>query len=340
MQPSPSSPLERLKFDPACPRAWKSSGELVIGFTDCETSKPILISSFQKEISTWLGLLDGSRNLDDLLLTGSAMGLAHSQLRELLTELIAAGHVFPVENVPLVGKSPHLATNLRCDARLLGISAHELIRKRKSLQVLVEGSGQAAFGLVNALTEIQATVGWRPMNRARIRAEEVPRDLNANDFVNQKWSQFSKPIANPQLVFSMNESHDFVELENSYSDAIVIPVTVHSRRIAIGPILGAMNSECATCLHERRRSNDTDWALLTVQALHQKRALPIVSERWLSSLLNLCVNIAVEFADTAQILDLTKSSLELTPPNPVWQSRNWKGNDTYACKHHKTFQNA
>lgn len=340
MQPTPSPQFERLKFDPACPRAWKSSGELVIGFTDCETSKPILISCYQKEISTWLGLLDGSRNLDDLLLTGSAMGLAHSQLRELLGELIAAGHVFGIENVPLVGKSPHLATNLRCDARLLGISAQELIQKRKSLQVLVEGSGQAAFGLVNALTETQATVGWRPMNRARIRAEEVPRDLNANDFINQRWSQFAKPIATPHLVFAMNETHDFVELENTYSDSIVIPITVHSRRIAVGPILGAKNSECATCLHERLRSNDADWALLTVQALHQKRALPILSERWLFSLLTLCVNIAIEFADTARILDLTRSSLEITPPNPVWQSRNWKGAENDSCKHQKSFQSA
>ncbi len=339
MSNSPAAPFERLKFDPSCPRAWKSNGELVIGFTDSKNSKPILISSHQQEISTWIGLLDGSRNLDDLLLTGSAMGLAHSWLRALLSELIDAGHVFSVENVPLSGKSPHLATNLRCDARLIGISAHKLITKRQALRVLIEGSGQAAFALVNALSEVQLSVGWRPMNSQRIRAEEVPRDLIANDFVNQKWSQCTRPINSPRLVFAMNESHDFVELENSYPGAIVVPITVHSRRMAIGPILGAVNSLCASCLHDLRKQNDFDWALLTVQALHQKRALPILSERWLSSLLSLCVNIAVEFADTDQVLDLTKSSLELSPPNPVWQSRGWNIS-SLTCEHTKSFQSA
>jgi hypothetical protein len=101
MSQNPAGAFERLKFDPSCPRAWKSTGELVIGFTDCANSKPILISIHQREISTWLGLLDGSRNLEDLLLTGSAMGLSHTQLRELITELVSAGHVYSVENVPL-----------------------------------------------------------------------------------------------------------------------------------------------------------------------------------------------------------------------------------------------
>ncbi len=334
------SSLERLKFDPACPRAWKSTGELVIGFTDSANSKPILISTNQREISTWIGLLDGSRNLDDLLLTGSAMGLSHSQLRELIAQLISIGHVYSVENVPLSGNSPHLATNLRCDARLIGVTAQNLITKRQSLTVLVEGSGQAAFGLVNALSEVQVNVGWRPMNTSRIRAEEIPRDLVTNDYVNQKWSQCAKPVNSPRLVFSLNESHDFVELENSYANAIVIPVTVHSRRVAIGPILGAINSTCASCLHDLRKQNDSDWALLTVQALHQKRALPILSERWLTSLLSLCVNIAVEFADTNQVLDLTQSSLELAPPNPIWQIRKWKGSNQKDCDHSKSFQNA
>ncbi len=340
MSPNPAGAFERLKFDPSCPRAWKSTGELVIGFTDCANSKPILISIHQREISTWLGLLDGSRNLEDLLLTGSAMGLSHTQLRELITELVSAGHVYSVENVPLRGKSPHLAVNLRCDARLIGISAHKLITKRQSLRVLVEGSGQAAFGLVNALSEVQLNVGWRPMNSQRIRAEEIPKELFSDNFVNQKWSQFSKPIPTPRLVFAMNESHDFVELENTYANAIVVPITVHSRRMAIGPILGAVNSSCASCLHDLRKANDGDWALLTVQALHQKRALPILSERWLASLLSLCVNIAVEFADTDEFLDLTSSSLELAPPNPVWQSRTWELNSASSCDHSKSFQNA
>lgn len=340
MEPSLLSISERLKFDPACPRAWKSNGDLVIGFTDCETSKPILISQYQKEIGVWIGLLDGSRNLDDLLLTGSAMGLSHTQLRELLSEFIAAGHVYAVENVPVPSKSPHLATNLRCDARLAGISAQQLLQKRKSLQVLVEGSGQAAFSLVSALSDVQLTVGWRPMNRCRIRAEEVPRNLDVNEFVNQKWSQVAKPLPNPNVVFSLNESHDFLELESSYSDALVIPITVHSRRIAIGPILGAHKSECAACLHESRKLQDNDWALLTVQALHQKRALPIISERWLSSLVATCVNLVLEFADSSRILDLTKSSLELTPPNPVWQSRMWNGRLKSACNHNRNFQSA
>jgi hypothetical protein len=336
----PPATFERLKFDPSCPRAWKSTGELVIGFTDSANSKPLLVTSHQREISTWIGLLDGSRNIEDLLLTGSAMGLAHSWLRELLDELINAGHVYSVENVPLSGNSPHLATNLRCDARLIGISAHKLITKRQNLRVLVEGSGQAAFGLVNALSEVQMNVGWRPLNSQRIRAEEIPRDLPAKDFINQKWSQCAKAVISPRLVFAMNESHDLVELENSYPNAIVVPVTVHSRRMAIGPILGAVNSVCASCLHDLRKLNDSDWALLTVQALHQKRALPILSERWLFSLLSLCVNIAVEFADTDQVLDLTSSSLELAPPNPVWQSRNWTLNKSDSCEHSKSFQNA
>ncbi len=268
------------------------------------------------------------------------MGLAHAQLHSLLIELFEAGHVYCVENVPVRGKSPHLATNLRCDARLVGLSAHKLITKRQEMRVLVEGSGQAAFAMFNALTEMQLNVGWRPMNTARIRAEEVPRELNPNNFVNQKWSQYAKSVAAPKLVFSLSESHDFVELENSYANAVVVPVVVHSRRMAIGPIIGAENSVCAVCLHESRRENDSDWALLTVQALHQKRALPILSERWLNSLLSLCVNVAVEFADSNQILDLTRSSLELSPPNPVWQIRYWYGNAASECKHSKSFQSA
>lgn len=330
---------KRLKFDPSCPRAWKSTGELIIGFTDCATSKPLLIASQQKEISTWIGLLDGTRNLDDLLLTGAAMGLEQKQLRDLLNELMLSGHVYSVENFPVSTNSSHLATNLKCDARLNGMSSAHVVKKRQALQVLVEGSGQSAFALMTALTEVQLSTGWRPMNSQRIRAEEVPRTLDTKNYVNQKWSSFSQPIPNPRLVFALNESHDFAELENSYSNAVVVPVTVHARRFAIGPILGAVNSVCANCLHELRKKNDSDWALLTIQAIHQKRALPIISERWLNNLVSLCVNIAVEFAEFDQIVDLTNASLELTPPNPIWQLRKW-GMQNQTCEHVRPFQNA
>ena len=323
MNPSSSQAAKRLKFDPSCPRAWRSTGELIIGFTDCASSKPVLIGSQQKEISTWIALLDGTRNLDDLLLTGSAMGLERKQLQDLLEELMNSGHVYSVENFPVSSNSAHLATNLKCDARLNGTSAAQVVKKRQALQVLVEGSGQTAFALMNALTEVQLSTGWRPMNSQRIRAEEVPRTLDPNNYVNQKWTSCAQPIPNPRLVFALNESHDFAELENSYSNAVVIPVTVHARRFAIGPILGAVNSACANCLHELRKKNDADWALLTIQAIHQKRALPIISERWLNNLVSLCVNMAVEFAEFDQIVDLTNASLELTPPNPIWQLRKW-----------------
>ncbi|MEN9693084.1 MAG: hypothetical protein RLZZ330_728 [Actinomycetota bacterium] len=329
---------KRLKFDPSCPRAWKSTGELIIGFSDCANSKPLLIASHQKEISTWIGLLDGTRNLEDLMLTGSAMGIEQVQLMALLDELMKSGHVYSVENFPVSENSAHLATNLKCDARLNGTTAANVVKRRQALPVLVEGSGQCAFALMNALSEVQLATGWRPMNSQRIRAEEVPRNLDPNNFVNQKWTSFAKPIPNPRLVFSLNESHDFAELENSYSNAVVVPVTVHARRFAIGPILGAVNSACANCLHELRKRNDADWALLTIQAIHQKRALPIISERWLNNLVSLCVNIAVEFAEFDQIVDLTNASLELTPPNPIWQLRKW-GEPTKTCEHLSQIQN-
>lgn len=336
---SPAEATKRLKFDPSCPRAWRSSGELIIGFSDCANSKPLLITSHQKEISTWIGLLDGTRNLEDLMLTGSAMGIEQRQLKDLLDELLKSGHVFSVENLPVSENSAHLATNLKCDARLTGTTAAHVVKLRQALPVLVEGSGQSAFALMKALTEVQLATGWRPMNSQKIRAEEVPRTLEPKNFVNQKWSSFAKPIPNPRLVFALNESHDFAELETSYSNAVVVPVTVHARRFAIGPILGAVNSACANCLHELRKKNDADWALLTIQAIHQKRALPIVSERWLNNLVSLCVNIAVEFAEFDQIVDLTNASLELTPPNPIWQLRKW-GQQKQTCEHVRIFQNA
>lgn len=315
-----------IRIEPGLPISWTREGSIVIGFKDDPNSSCCVISQCPKEIRKLLQLCDGRFDLEHIVLSGLAMGLNETFVRETLTQLIERGHIREVSSL-----RSHAPLNIHADARLLGLSSQEIQTTRSKQRVLICGAGQTPAALFAALEANDVPVGWLPASKERIRDEELAGIRT--DYLTKRWDDLSVPMRNPQIAICFDVLHDSESIETQFPEAIVIPVVVHQRRLAFGPLLGVNGGLCGSCLNEIRSSNDADWPLTTAQVLHERRQPPLIASRWSNVLAWTLTNYVLELIDTQRSSGLLNHSLELQPPHPTWRVRSW---EQFTCTHRST----
>lgn len=315
-----------IRLEPSSPLSWTRDGSLLVGFKDDPNSRCYVIDEHQKEMRQILSLCDGKYELEHIIQSGLAMGIHESFVRETLKNLTDRGHIRVVNSV-----KSHAPQNIHSDAQLLRRSSAEIQVNRAHHRVLVYGAGRTPATLVAALEAHDVPVGWTPASKERIRDDEL--EGVRRDYLTKRWDDFSVAIKDPNIAVCFDIAHDSEGIETQFPHAIVFPVIVHQRRLAIGPLLGVNGGLCGSCLNQIRLSNDADWSLTTAQLLHERRQPPLIASRWSNVLAWTLTNYLLELIDTKQSSGLLNHSLELQPPYPDWRVRSW---EQFTCTHRST----
>lgn len=315
-----------IRLEPSSPLSWTREGSLLIGFKDDPNSRCYVIEAHQKEMRQLFMLCDGRYELEHIVQSGLAMGISESFVRETLKHLMERGHIRAVNSVK--SHAPH---NIHADAQLLHRSSGEIQANRAQHRVLIYGAGRTPATLFSSLEANDVPVGWAPACRERIRDDELAGIRS--DYLSKRWDDFSIPIKNPNIAVCFDIAHDSEGIEAQFPHAIVVPVVVHQRRLAFGPLLGVNGGLCGSCLNQIRLSNDADWSLTTAQLLHERRQPPLIGSRWSNILAWTLTNYLLELIDTKRSSGLLNHSLELQPPNPDWRARSW---EQFTCTHRST----
>ena len=299
---------------------------LLVGFKDDPHSRGFIIEENPKEFRQLLLLCDGTLNVQHIVESGLAMGLEESRIRETLAQLLKVGHVRFVASL-----RSHSPQSIQSDAQLHTTHISYIQQKRAEQRVLIRGAGRTAALVFDALGANDVPVGWSPECKERIREGEL-EGVRTN-YVTKRWDDYKTGIKNPRISICFDVTHDSENIETLFPSAFVIPVILHPRRLAFGPILGASDGLCGSCLNHIRASNDADWSITTAQLLHERRKPPFIADRWSNSLAWTLTNYILELIDTDGTSGLLNHSIELHPPSPVWRMRSW---DLGQCTHRST----
>ena len=309
----------RLRFDNSSPLFWRQSGSFVIGYPDCETSNAIEITNFTKPIATWLALVDGTRNEQDLVKSGEVLGIPSSAIRKLIQLLIDAGHIYQLETLPNDSAAHLKLPAFRFQANSTGHSISELLDMRLDFRIEITGAGSLPMLTYRLLKENAFSVGWKPNSNNRIQPEDLAPNFS-DQLIGQRWNEIGTIEVEPKLQISFS---DIYVPETALPQVPRLPVVWHSRRVAIGPLLNLPHGHCISCLHETRLLADSEWSFVLSQLLHNRRPLPRLTSPWLDTVANQIVLIASNLAESKIPAVLIDNRYELTPPHPIWQSNPW-----------------
>lgn len=314
---------QRVRLDPSTPLWWRADGTLMVGHTDGIESAAIEAPHPCTESASLIQLLDGDRSTTALLQSAMAMGLSRTSAQQFLHDLAISGHIHHVEAV----SSPRIATNVVRDVRHLaqvrGRTEDELLAQRESLRVLVIGEGLVAAALHVSVTQAGLVAGWQSKSSRKVRLEDCAVPWLNPDSLGQPWRDLSIPLPRPDVVLVVSQTLAARDAASAHSDALVLPLTVHPRRLAAGPLLNLKHGICADCIDASRAMADADWAYRLAQIKDSDLAPPLIAETYISSFVGTVTNFLLELADTGRTSTLHEQSWELIPPHPQWRTRRW-----------------
>ena len=299
--------------------------------TDDLASAPVQRRSHASEFATLCQLLDGSHSAHQLLQSGAAMGLAMTSVRSFLVELAAAGHIHEVEvdALPLLAHSA--LRNVKHLARVHGRAEAQVLSAREHYRVLVVGIGAVAAQLYAQCTQAGLRTGWAPESTRKIRLDDCVSTYLNPDVVGMRWNELAVDIAAPRLVVSVSQSHSSLHLRDHFGQSLVLPLTVHQRRMSIGPLLNAEGGLCAECADAHRSAADPDWTYRQAQLVDAELAPPLIADSFRDAFVGSAMTWILQLADTSSTHGLHLASWELLPPTPLWQMRPWSRVEGCPC---------
>lgn len=322
---------QRVRLDPSTPLWWRADGTFVIGHTDDLASAPVQRHSDATEFATLCQLLDGTHSAHQLLQSGAAMGLSTVNVRSFLVELAAAGHIHEVEvdSLPTIAHSTW--RNVKHLARVHGRAETHVLAAREHYRVLVVGVGAVAAQLYAQCVQAGLRTGWAPESNRKIRLDDCVATYLNPDLVGMRWQELAVDISSPRLVVSVAQSHSSLQLQEYFGEALVLPLTVHQRRMSIGPLLNAYGGLCAECADAHRAAADPDWSYRQAQLADSGLAPPVIADAFRDAFVGSALTWILELADTSSTHGLHLTSWELLPPTPLWQMRRWSRANDCAC---------
>jgi bacteriocin biosynthesis cyclodehydratase domain-containing protein len=267
-----------------------------------------------------IGLLDGSREREQVLAAASDRGIPVAATERLLTLLAAGGALddFPASTLRELpqrlrtGLAAELATTSLAHADADG-GARALARRRRTV-IQVEGEGRIGRSVARILSAAGiGQVGFGPSHADRGRAA-------------------GQATASPDLVILVGRT------PHERSDQLRMNRVAHlavqgSEAIGIvGPLVLPGSTACMRCLDYRRASRDPAWPLILAQ-LTGRRPEPPACDAALAA--------AVAAQAAAQVLTAidkapaasaaANGTLELVLPDWRWRRRTWQPHPACPC---------
>jgi bacteriocin biosynthesis cyclodehydratase domain-containing protein len=278
-----------------------------------------------------IGLLDGSRDRDQVIAAAAARGIPAQTMERILTLLAAGGALddFPASTLRELPQAlrarlaPELATTSL--AYRDGDGGARALARRRAAVVRIEGDrrvGRVAARLLNA-----AGVGQVDFVRA-------PADNRATP-ANQALRPRIAPVIAPDLIVLAGRQP--IERLARLARARIphLSVTAGEAIGVVGPLVVPGQTACLLCLDYVRAGNDPAWPLILAQ-IGRKRPEPPACDSVLAT--------AVAAQAAAQALTAIErgplataaanGTLELVLPDWRWRRRTWPRHPACTCGGH------
>lgn len=325
------SPWQRVRLDPSAPVWRREDGTLVVGHSDAAESAPVAAPSDHPDISALIQLLDGEHSTAELVQSGLAMGMPAPTTHQFLNALADAGHIYRTEAVSTPRIAMSSMRDLQHFARVRAVSAETLLSLRESTRVLVVGDGLVSAALAASATHAGLRVGWQSDSNRRVRLEDCSLPWLNPDTRGVRWRDLGQPLSAPDYVLVVDQTPAARELATEFAHAVVLPITAHPRRLAVGPLLNLKEGICSECIDSSRSAADPDWAYRLAQLKQRTLSPPLIADSFINAFVGTTLNFLLELVDTGRASSLHEQSWELAPPNPQWRTRRWSRQPECVC---------
>jgi bacteriocin biosynthesis cyclodehydratase domain-containing protein len=311
---------------------WRDRDTLQIGV---DPRRAIALSGMG-EAASIIGLLDGSRDRDQVIAAAAGDGVPASVTERVLALLAAGGALddFPASTLralppPLRARlEPELATTSL--ARRDGDGGARTIARRRAAVVWIEGDrpiGRAVARIMSASGIGQIRTLRAPANDLASSARQPAADGHAR----QQRRPAGLPFRPDLVVLVGNGTAD--RAAQLARDGIAHLAVMASEAIGIvGPLVVPGKTACLRCLDYVRAGNDPAWPLILAQ-IRSRRPAPAACDAVLTAAVAaqtaaqaLC---AIETAPLASAA--ANGTLELVLPDWRWQRRTWPPHPACPC---------
>lgn len=312
------SAWQRVLCLPLTARWWHSDGSLMLGYPHNGSVPPIRISRHSREIYAWLNLCDGTMSMQELRETAAAMAIPAEFLNELLSLLVHRCILREHEVLPPSGLEPVTQRNVEFLRNVLVGSPQDIVLRRQSARVTVDGSGNLATAVITALAAQAIKCAWVAESPHRIRPDDVVGSavLTEHDIA-QSWQR--TPLYDPgcDLVVLIRDVYDPEYISATYPSTPVLLVTAHAMHCTVGPLMNTTLSICFTCLHEHYASTTSDWNYATVQLTHDVMPPITLGSPWLELVSHLASAAVVHLIDSESLSFNPAQVVHFAPPHPT-----------------------
>jgi bacteriocin biosynthesis cyclodehydratase domain-containing protein len=268
-----------------------------------------------------IGLLDGSRDREQLVAAATQAGVPGPLAEQLLTLLGTAGLLidFPASQLRALPHErraqllPELAASSL--ARQDADGGARVLRRRATASVRVHGTGRIPAAIAEVLTAAGVPVTTLPSGEPDSPTQPAPA---------------GRPALPPTLVVLADQLPDpaaglrrFPHLAVSAREAIG----------TVGPLVRPGVSACLRCLDLRRADRDPAWPLILAQ-LARRQADPVACDAALAAAVAAqAAAQALHFIDEPAATSPAESAtLELVQPGWEWRRRAWPPHPSCACR--------
>ncbi len=311
---------------------WRDRDTLQIGI---DPRRAIALSGMG-EAALLIGLLDGSRDRDQVIAAGAGLGIPADTTERVLTLLAAGGALddFPAGTLralpaPLRARlAPELATTSL--ARRDGDGGARAIARRRAAVVWIEGDRRIGRAVARILSA--SGIG-------QIRFRRLPADglaYPAREPAGQDAGAQGRPRpgyrVRPDLVILVsNQAAD--RAAQLARDRVAHLAVMASEAIGIvGPLVVPGGTACLRCLDYVRAGNDPAWPLILAQ-IRRRRPEPAACDAVLTAAVAAqAAGQALTAIETAPIASAAANgTLELVLPDWRWRRRTWPPHPACPC---------
>jgi len=311
---------------------WRDRDTLQIGI---DPRRAIALSGMG-EAALIVGLLDGSRDRDQVIAAAAGNGIPTSVTERVLALLAAGGALddFPASTLRALPSSlrirlePELATTSL--ARRDGDGGARAIARRRAAVVWIEGDRPIG----RAVARILSASGIGRIRTRRLPADDLAssaRQPAARDSARQQRQVAALPFRPDLVVLVGNRTAD--RPAQLARDRITHLAVMASEAIGVvGPLVVPGKTACLRCLDYVRAGNDPAWPLILAQ-IRSRRAEPAACDAVLTAAVAAQTAAqALSAIETAPVASAAANgTLELVLPDWRWRRRTWPPHPACPC---------
>jgi len=339
--------LERMRpaLKPGLLAVWRNRDTVQIGID----SRRAIALTGMRGAAVLLGLLDGSRDLAQVLAAASEAGISAEAADRVITLLAVGGalHDFPVTAYRAMPPglrtrlAPELATAALAHGDADGGAA--ILARRQGTCVRVEGMSRVGLGIASFLNAsgigMVISAGWPPGAGA---CPGSPPPAGPAVLTGAPSPAGPSPFAGRAGPAATNRRPDLVILADIHRRELPeilrregVPHLLAAASEAIGvvgPLVLPGRTACLRCLDLTRAERDPAWPLILAQLSGGGADPPACDTVLAAAVATQAAAQALAFVDRpASASAVTNGTLELVLPDWQWRRRSWTRHDRCGC---------